>query len=59
MNWTLFDFLVVGALLSTLVLGIVVSVKFIRKPFVRILCIAAIFLVVGLIWVEGAVGIFH
>ena len=58
MNWTLFDFLVAGALLATLALGLVVSVKFIRRPGLRLLACVAVVLIVGLIWAEGAVGIF-
>tara|TARA_B100000678_G_scaffold95898_1_gene80171 strand:+ start:3022 stop:3201 length:180 start_codon:yes stop_codon:yes gene_type:complete len=58
MNWTLFDFLVAGALLTTLALGLVVSVKFIRRPGLRLLACGAVVLIVGLIWAEGAVGIF-
>lgn len=59
MNWTAFDFLVAGVLIAILTIGIVAAFKFLRSPVMRLGACGLVVILVGLVWVEGAVGIFH
>ncbi len=56
-NWSLFDFLVAGAIILFTVLMIILIVRKVQKRF-RLLALAALVIVMSLIWVELAVGIF-
>lgn len=57
MNWTLFDFLMAGALLSTLALGLVLSIRFVRPIILKFIACAGVTAIIAFIWAEGAVGI--
>ena len=57
-NWTASDFAFAGALLIGGGVVFECVVRLIRRPALRALIAAAILAVVGLIWAEGAVGIF-
>lgn len=57
-NWSVFDFIVMGCLLILLGIGLrLVSTK-IRSSKIRILCIGLLTLLFLAVWVELAVGVF-
>jgi hypothetical protein len=57
-NWSVFDFIVMGCLLILLGIGLrLVSAK-IRSSKIRILCIGLLTLLFLAVWVELAVGVF-
>ena len=57
-NWSFFDFIVMGILILSMSFGIKHVVTTIKNTNYRILIIGMILLVFILIWVELAVGIF-
>ena len=57
-NWTLFDFVVMGALLLGTGLGCELMLRKVKNRKGRIILCVAILLVFFLIWAELAVGIF-
>lgn len=57
-NWDLFDFLVAGVLLLGTGLTCELVLQKVNKPGSRIALCAVILLVLAIIWVELAVGIF-
>jgi hypothetical protein len=57
-NWSFFDFIVIGILILSMSFGIKHVVTAIKNTNYRILIIGMILLVFILIWVELAVGIF-
>lgn len=57
-NWSFFDFIVAGLLLIGTGLAFELVMRKIRKPRYRIAVFATILIVLVLIWVELAVGIF-
>ena len=57
-NWTLFDFVIAGALLFITGLLCELAIRKIKKPKYRIAAFTAILAVLLLIWAELAVGIF-
>ena len=58
-NWTAFDFVFAGVLLIGGATVIEVVAWKVRNPVVRIGFALFIIAVVALVWIEGAVGIFH
>lgn len=58
-RWTAFDFVVMGALLIGAGLVFELAVWKIRKPQSRLLVALSVVGAVLLMWVEGAVSIFH
>lgn len=57
-NWSFFDFIVMGILILSLSFGIKQVITTTKNTIYRILIIGMILLVFILIWVELAVGIF-
>lgn len=57
-DWSLFDFLIMGILLFTTGIGIAYSLKKISSSKNRIITIGVILLIFFLIWAELAVGVF-
>ena len=57
-NWTLFDFIIAGALLLSTGLLCEFAIRKIKNPKYRIAAFTAILAVLLLIWAELAVGIF-
>ena len=57
-NWTLFDFVIAGALLFITGLLCELAIRKIKNPKYRIAAFTAILAVLLLIWAELAVGIF-
>ena len=57
-NWSLFDFIIMGFLLLTLSIGINFVIKRVKNLKNRFLYIGILVLIVMLIWAELAVGIF-
>ncbi len=57
-NWTLSDFIVMGALLFCAGLALDFMVKKLTRPVYQILSILTIIIAFLLIWIELAVGIF-
>ena len=57
-NWSLLDFLVMGALLLGTVVFLEVVLRKVSKKDVRIVLVALILVLYFLIWAELAVGIF-
>lgn len=57
-NWTLSDFVIMGILLTGTGLMVELVIRKIRKPENRFALIAAILILLLLIWAELAVGIF-
>ena len=57
-NWDIFDFLVMGVLLTSTGLGVELVIRKVRKPENRFIIIAAVLALLFLIWAELAVGIF-
>ncbi len=57
-NWSLFDFIVMGGLLLTVGLFFELIMRTFRKPSVKIVLIVILFLLFLLTWAELAVGIF-
>lgn len=58
-NWSAFDFLVMGALLLLLAMGLEFIIRRSKKRSVRYMLIALLLLVFFLVWAELAVGIFN
>ena len=57
-NWSLFDFIIIGFLLLTLSIGINFVIKRVKNLKNRFLYIGILVLIFMLIWAELAVGIF-
>ncbi|TPE44449.1 hypothetical protein [Pontibacter mangrovi] len=57
-NWGIFDFIVAGILLLGTGLMVEFVLRKVRKPEYRIAFIAAILLILFLVWAELAVGLF-
>ena len=57
-NWSAFDFIIMGFLLLTLSIGINFVIKRVKNLKNRFLYIGILVLIVMLIWAELAVGIF-
>lgn len=57
-NWSAFDFLIAGILLFGTAFIINLIVKSSKKMMVKILITTAVLLVLALVWIELAVGIF-
>ena len=57
-NWSIFDFVVMGFLLLLFSLGIDLTMKKVKNENVKILYIVLTILIFLLIWAELAVGIF-
>ena len=57
-NWSLFDFIIMGFLLLTLSIGINFVIKRVKNLKNRFLYIGILVLIFMLIWAELAVGIF-
>ena len=57
-NWTLMDFVVMGALLLGTVIFLEVVLRNVSKPDLRIALVALILVIFLLIWAELSVGIF-
>ena len=57
-NWSIFDFVVMGFLLLFFSLGIDITMKKVKNQNVKILCVVLTILIFLLIWAELAVGIF-
>ena len=57
-NWSIFDFVVMGFLLLFFSLGIDLTMKKVKNENVKILYIVLTILIFLLIWAELAVGIF-
>ena len=57
-NWSLSDFIIMGILLTSTGLIAELVLRKVRKPKNRFLLIAAILILLFLIWAELAVGIF-
>lgn len=57
-NWSLFDFIVAGALLFGAGLGIDFALKKVIKKEYRVLSVIGILVVLFLVWAELAVGVF-
>lgn len=57
-NWTVFDFLVMGILLFSLGLGLNYAITNVKQKKHRILWCLGIIILFALIWIELAVGIF-
>ena len=57
-NWSLFDFIIMGALLLALGIGIQFIRHRIKQPKKRILLIGLLMVLFLIIWIELAVGIF-
>ncbi len=58
MNWTLFDFIVVGILLSTLIIGLFVIRRLKFNRTLKLALAVGLVVFIALIWADGAVGIF-
>ena len=59
MNWGLEDFLAAGALLFTAGVLVVLALRSFQRPGQRAMAVAAVILLLALVWAELAVGIFH
>lgn len=57
-NWSLFDFIVMGGLLLIVGLFLELILRTFRRPSVKIVLIVILFLLFLLTWAELAVGIF-
>jgi hypothetical protein len=57
-NWSIFDFLVMGVLLFSFGIGINLILKNTKNPKNRIAFFTMLILIFSLIWIELAVGIF-
>ena len=57
-NWSIFDFVVMGFLLLLFSLGIDLTMKKVKNENVKILYVVLTILIFLLIWAELAVGIF-
>ena len=57
-NWSIFDFVVMGFLLLFFSLGIDVTMKKVKNENIKILYVVLTILIFLLIWAELAVGIF-
>ena len=57
-NWSLFDFVVAGALLTGTAIACEFVIRKVRTPRLRIAICAAVLLMLLLVWIELAVGIF-
>ncbi len=57
-NWTFFDFIIMGILILSLSFGIKQVLKTTKNRMFRILIIVLILMVFLLVWAELAVGIF-
>lgn len=57
-NWSIFDFVVMGFLLLFFSLGIDITMKKVKNENVKILYVVLTILIFLLIWAELAVGIF-
>jgi len=58
-NWSLFDFIIMGVLLTLLSVGINYVINCTKKLKNQILYIGILLLIFLLIWVELSVGIFY
>lgn len=58
-NWTISDFVLAGVLLIGGGAAIELVAWRVRKPVIRIGVSLFVIAIVALIWIEGAVGIFH
>ncbi|MGA1772097.1 MAG: hypothetical protein ACO39T_07495 [Flavobacteriaceae bacterium] len=58
-QWSLFDFVIMGALLTLMATGLDLILRKIEHPKNRIVWIIALFFVGAIIWAELAVGIFN
>lgn len=57
-NWSIFDFVIMGFLLLFFSLGIDVTMKKVKNENIKILYVVLTILIFLLIWAELAVGIF-
>jgi hypothetical protein len=57
-NWSIFDFVVMGFLLLFFSLGIDITMKKVKNENIKILYVVLTILIFLLIWAELAVGIF-
>ena len=57
-NWSIFDFVIMGFLLLFFSLGIDITMKKVKNQNVKILYVVLTILIFLLIWAELAVGIF-
>lgn len=58
-NWSIFDFLVMGVLLFSFGVSINIVLKNIKNSKIRITFFTILILIFSLIWIELAVGIFE
>ena len=58
-NWSIFDFLVMGVLLFSFGISINLVLKNIKNSKIRITFFTILILIFSLIWIELAVGIFE
>ena len=58
-NWSIFDFLVMGVLLFSFGVSINLVLKNIKNSKIRITFFTILILIFSLIWIELAVGIFE
>lgn len=58
-KWTVFDFVIMGALLSAVGFTIEYILRKIQTNKMRILLTLVVILIFGLVWLELAVGIFN
>jgi len=58
-NWSIFDFLVMGVLLFSLGISINLVLKNTKNSKIRITFFTILILIFSLIWIELAVGIFE
>jgi len=58
-SWTAFDFGVMAVLLTVAGLAVELLLSRIWTPAARVLACLGIFAVIAIVWVDGAVGIFH
>lgn len=57
-QWSPFDFAVMGAMLIALSVGVEVVLRMVRATLGRVLLVGAVVLVFLLVWAEVAVGVF-
>lgn len=58
-SWSVYDFLIMGIMLSLVGMGVSTAWRFGKKNSARILYVIAILFVFLLIWAELAVGLFN
>ena len=57
-NWTIGDFLIAGILLIGAAIGIELIIRLVKKPKARIVLLTSTILLLVVVWIELAVGIF-